>query len=89
MTLNMKLRRVLIIGLLLFGLYARSAGVAQKVYTLDEVRGLLRASGVTSQSFIESVYTGEPIINSTLQKYQTAEMERPVGDALSAFANKP
>ncbi|MGD1866901.1 MAG: hypothetical protein ACFB0D_20310 [Phormidesmis sp.] len=85
----MKIRRLFILGLLLFGLYARFADVGQKVYTVDEVRGILRASGVTSQEFIDTVYTGEPLTNSDLQKYQTASVDRPLGAAMSAFANNP
>lgn len=85
----MNIRRLLILGLLLFGIYARFADVGQKVYTVDEVRGLLRASGSTSQEFVQTVYTGEPITNRDLQNYQTASINRPLSDALSAFANNP
>lgn len=91
---GMELRRRLIVGLLisgllLFGTYVRCADAGQKVYTVDEVRGLLRASGVTSKGFVASVYTGEPVVNRDLQKYQTASVDKPLGDALSAFANNP
>jgi len=89
----MRIRRLLILGLLLFGIlfgiYARFANVGQKVYTVDEVRGLLRASGVTSQEFVETVYTNGPIANSELQKYQTASSDRTLGDALNALAGNP
>jgi len=85
----MKIRRLLILSLLLFGIYVRFANLGQKVYTVDEVRGLLRASGITSQEFVETFYNGQPIASSELQKYQTANANRPLSDALSALANNP
>ncbi len=85
----MKLRKLLIIGLLLIGLYARFANLDQKVYTVDEVRGILRASGYAAEEPVNALYTGELITNDQLQQYQVPTIERSVGDALEAFANNP
>ncbi|MGC1216399.1 MAG: glycosyltransferase family 39 protein [Phormidesmis sp.] len=85
----MTLKKLLIVGLLLIGLYARFANLDQKVYTVDEVRGLLRASGYAAEEPVDNLYTGELITNGQLQQYQTPTIEHSVGDALKAFANNP
>ncbi len=85
----MKFKKLLIIGLLLIGLYARFADLGQKVYTVDEVRGILRASGYAAEEPVDTLYTGELITNGQLQQYQTPTIEHSVGDALKAFANNP
>ena len=85
----MKIKRLLIIGLILVGIYARCANLSEKVYTVDEVRGLMRASGYAESALVESLYTGEIITASRLQQYQTPSVESSLGDALGAFTNNP
>lgn len=85
----MKIKQLLIIGLIAVGIFARCANLDQKVYTVDEVRGILRASGFEDQELVDTVYTGEPITSSRFQQYQLPTIEHPLGDALSAFANNP
>ncbi len=85
----MKIKQLLIIGLIVVGIYARCANLDQKVYTVDEVRGILRASGYADEELVDTVYTGEPVTGSRFQQYQAPTVEHPLGDALSAFANNP
>ncbi|MEM9944752.1 MAG: glycosyltransferase family 39 protein [Cyanobacteria bacterium P01_D01_bin.36] len=85
----MNFKKLIIIGLLLIGLYARCANLGQKVYTVDEVRGIFRASGYQQTELIENAYTGTLITNDQLQAYQTPTAAHPVGDAMAAFANNP
>ncbi len=85
----MNIKKLVVIGLLLIGLYARCANLGQKVYTVDEVRGIFRASGYLQTELLQDTYTGEVIANEQLQTYQMPTVEHPVGDALAAFANNP
>lgn len=85
----MNIKRLLIIGLILVGIYARCANLSEKVYSVDEVRGLMRASGYPESALVEALYTGEIITASRLQQYQTPSVESSLGDALSAFTNNP
>ncbi len=85
----MTAKRALIIGLIVLGIYGRFAGIGQKVYSFDEVRGLLRASGSTSQEFVEKVYTGAPVTSGYVQQYQTDQIDRDLGQALVSLAGNP
>lgn len=85
----MKIKQLLIVGLILVGIYARCANLNEKVYTVDEVRGLMRASGYMEPTLISTLYTGEVITASRLQQYQTPGLENSLGDALSSLANNP
>ena len=82
-------KRALIIALIVLGIYGRFAGIGQKVYSFDEVRGLLRASGSTSQEFVEKVYTGVPVTSGYVQQYQTNQIGRDWGQALGSLAGNP
>ncbi|MBE9059619.1 hypothetical protein [cf. Phormidesmis sp. LEGE 11477] len=79
----------LVVGLVIVGIYGRFADIGQKVYSFDEVRGLLRASGSTSQEFVETAYTGVPIASGYVQQYQTNQIGRDLGQALGALAGNP
>lgn len=79
----------LMVGLIGIGTYGRLAGIGQKVYSFDEVRGLLRASGSTSQEFVERFYTGVPVTSGYVQQYQTDQIGRDLGQALKALAGNP
>ncbi|MGB3295494.1 MAG: glycosyltransferase family 39 protein [Phormidesmis sp.] len=85
----MKVNQLLIVGLILVGIYARCANLNEKVYTVDEVRGIMRASGYAEPSLVDTLYTGEVITGGFLQQYQTPSPENSLGDALSALANNP
>ncbi len=82
-------KRALILGLIVLGIYGRFAGIGQKVYSFDEVRGLLRASGSTSQEFVEKVYTGVPVTSGYVQQYQTNQIGRGFDQALASLAGNP
>lgn len=86
---QLKVLQLVVVALILVGIYARCANLGQKVYTVDEVRGVMRASGYADQELVDSVYTGEPVTSSRLQQYQLPTAAHPLGDALSAFANNP
>lgn len=86
---QLKVKQLLVVALILVGIYARCANLGQKVYTVDEVRGIMRASGYADQELVDTVYTGEPVTSSRLQQYQLPTAEHPLGDALGAFANNP
>ncbi len=85
----MRIKQLLIIGLILVGIYARCANLNEKVYTVDEVRGVMRASGYTEAALVDTLYTGEFVTGSRLQQYQTPSVDNSLGDTLSALANNP
>lgn len=85
----MKVKQLLIVGLILVGIYARCANLNEKVYTVDEVRGIMRASGYAESPLVDTLYTGEIITGSYLQQYQTPSADHSLGDTLSALANNP
>ena len=77
------------VGLILLSIYVRSANLDEKVYTVDEVRGVMRASGYVEPTLVDAFYTGEIITGSQLQQYQVPTAENSLGDALSALAGNP
>ena len=81
--------RFICIGLIVLGVVLRAVNLDQKIYTVDEVRGLLRASGYTSQEFIAEVAARDITTAQTLQQYQLPTSQRNFGDALNAFKGNP
>ncbi|MEM9482527.1 MAG: glycosyltransferase family 39 protein [Cyanobacteria bacterium P01_F01_bin.116] len=85
----MKFIRFICISLIVIGVVFRIVNLNQKIYTVDEVRGLLRASGYTSQEFITEVAARDITTAQTLQQYQLPTGQRNFGDALNAFKGNP
>lgn len=85
----MKYIRFICIGLIVLGVVFRVVNLDQKIYTVDEVRGLLRASGYTSQEFIAEVAAREVTTAQTLQQYQLPTSQRNFGAAVNAFKGNP
>ena len=85
----MKVKQLLVVGLILVGIYARCANLEGKVYTVDEVRGVMRASGYVEPTLVDAFYTGEIITGSQLLQYQVPSAENSLGDALGALAGNP
>lgn len=85
----MKYIRFICIGLIVLGIFFRSTHLDQKIYTVDEVRGILRASGYTSQEFIAEVVANDVTTAKTLQQYQLPTKQRGFVDALNAFRGNP
>lgn len=81
--------RFLILILLVLGIFFRFVNLDQKIYTTDEVRTLLRASGYISSEFVERTYNTGIIGVEDLQKYQRPNQERTLSDAIKAFAGNP
>lgn len=81
--------KALIILVLGLSIILRFVDLDQKVYTTDEVRGVLRIVGYTSQEFNEQVYNGRIISNREIQKYQRPTSEKTVSDTLKALAGNP
>jgi uncharacterized membrane protein len=85
----MKIFKYLLVALLVLGILSRFSGLDQKVYTADEVRGILRSAGHTSEAFVQTTYTGEPIGASELMRFQTLTSDKGWGDTLQALAGNP
>lgn len=81
--------QILLITVLLLGIVLRFVNLSHKPYDTDEVRGVLRASGYTSQEFIDLTYTGAVFSVPELLNYQKPTGERTVGDALQALRGNP
>lgn len=87
--------KLLIIILIILSVFFRFVNLDQKAYTIDEVRGLLRVSGYTSQEFGDLVFAQE-IVNAgniisfeELQKYQRPNSEKSLTDAIKALSGNP
>ncbi|NEQ52021.1 MAG: hypothetical protein F6K11_18090 [Leptolyngbya sp. SIO3F4] len=85
----MKYIRFICIALIVLGIFFRSINLERKIYTVDEVRGILRASGYTSQEFITEVVASEVTTAQALQQYQLPTNQRSFVDALNAFKGNP
>ena len=85
----MRYIRSICIGLIVLGIFFRITNIGEKIYTVDEVRGLLRASGYTSQEFVAEVSTGNPITAASLQMYQLPTDQRRLADAVNALKGNP
>ena len=85
----MKIKQLLVVGLILVSIYVRCANLDEKVYTVDEVRGVMRASGYVESTLMDAFYTGETITGSQLQQYQVPSAENSLGDALGALVGNP
>lgn len=81
--------RILLLLLLIMTIVFRFANLDQKIYTVDEVRGLLRISGYTSQEFVERVFQGQTVTAAEIQRYQQPNAEKSLGDAVQALAGNP
>jgi len=81
--------RFLTVLILSFSLYFRFVDLDQKVYTTDEVRGLLRIVGYTGKEFNQQVYDGEIIKSLEIQKYQRHNPEKNFSDTLKALSGNP
>jgi uncharacterized membrane protein len=81
--------RFVILAVLVLGVLFRFIGLDQKPYDTDEVRGILRASGYTSQEFTDRLFNGDVISITEVQKYQKPNAERNVGDAMRALTGNP
>ena len=84
-----KTKQLLVVGLILLGIYVRCANLEEKVYTVDEVRGVARASGYVESTLVDTFYTGDIITGNQLQQYQVPTAENSLGNALSALAGNP
>ncbi|MEO0350891.1 MAG: glycosyltransferase family 39 protein [Cyanobacteria bacterium P01_A01_bin.15] len=71
------------------GIFFRIANIGEKIYTVDEVRGILRASGYTSQEFVAEVSTGDSITAASLQQYQLPTDQRRLSDTVNALKGNP
>lgn len=81
--------KALIVLVLSLSILFRFVDLDQKVYTTDEVRGILRIVGYTGQEFSEQVYNGEIISNQEIQKYQRPHSEKSFSDTLKALVGNP
>jgi uncharacterized membrane protein len=81
--------RAVILLLLVLGIVFRFVNLDQKPYDTDEVRGVMRASGYTSDEFIDLNFTGEITSIAEIQKYQKPNSERKLGDAIKALTGNP
>ncbi|MBD2577932.1 glycosyltransferase family 39 protein [Oscillatoria sp. FACHB-1406] len=79
----------LFIIVLVLGIFFRFADFDKKVYSADEVRSILRLSGMRSSAFIETKFTGDILSVEDLQHYQKPGTDRTLGDALDAIAGNP
>ncbi len=83
-------KQVIIISiLLLLTTYLRFFNVGDKIYTSDEVRGLMRFSGYTEAEFLTEVYNGKPITVQQIQQYQVPNSSKNIIDAGKALAGNP
>ncbi|MBD1863740.1 MULTISPECIES: glycosyltransferase family 39 protein [Trichocoleus] len=81
--------KALIILTLSLSIIFRFIKLDQKVYTVDEVRGILRIEGYTSQEFTDQVYNGKIISNQEIQRYQYPSLEKSFSDTVKALAGNP
>lgn len=81
--------KILIILVLSLSIAFRFIDLDQKVYTTDEVRGLLRVVGYTAQEFNEQVYDGETISAQEIQNYQKPNSEKKLSNTLKALSGNP
>jgi uncharacterized membrane protein len=81
--------RLLLIVVLSLGIVFRFAYLDLKPYDTDEVRGILRASGYTSQEFSDRVFNGDILSAADIQNYQKPNAERTVADAMQALRGNP
>jgi uncharacterized membrane protein len=81
--------RVVLLLLLLLGIIFRFVNLDQKPYDTDEVRGVMRASGYTSDEFTDRNFTGQITSVAEIQKYQKPNSERNLGDALKVLTGNP
>lgn len=77
---------ILIIITLILSIFFRFNNLDQRVYSADEVRGLLRISGYTSQEFIEQFFDGNIVSTEELQRYQRPNSDKRLTDSIKAFA---
>ena len=85
----MRYIRSICIGLIVLGIFFRITNIGEKIYTVDEVRGILRASGYTSQELVAEVSIGNPITAASLQMYQLPTDQRRLSDAVNALKGNP
>jgi uncharacterized membrane protein len=79
----------LIIIVLTLGVVFRCVNIDRKVYSSDEVRTFLRASGYTGEELVAQVFNGKIIYVGELQKYQHPNPEKKLNDSIRAFAGNP
>ena len=80
---------LLIIVLVFTGITLRLVNLEQKVYSADEVRGIMRFSGYTTQEVKNRAFIGEIISVQDLQKFQRPNSERSLNEVLEALAGNP
>lgn len=80
--------RFLLIIILAICVFVRFVNLEQKVYTTDEVRGILRLSGYTSQEFYDRV-DDQILTVADLQNYQRPNSEKNLTDAFKTLAGNP
>lgn len=80
---------LLIIILLILCVFFRFVNIDKKLYTIDEVRGLLRISGYTNEEFIELVSDGQLLGVEDLLRYERPNPEKGLNDAVKALAGNP
>lgn len=86
---SFKWLKILVILILSLSITFRFINLENKIYTVDEVRGILRISGYTSQDFSDRFYNAEIVSNQEIQRYQQPNSERDVADTLKALIGNP
>jgi len=81
--------KVLMVLVLSLSITFRFTNLEQKIYTVDEVRGILRISGYTSQNFTDKFYNGNIVSTQEIQQYQQPNSETDFSDTLKALVGNP
>ena len=83
------LKLVIISIVLILGIYFRFSGFDRPIYTVDEVRGIMRAVGSSEQSFVEAVYDNKIVSNSKIKAHQYLGSEETLKDTINSLIRNP
>jgi uncharacterized membrane protein len=81
--------KILLAIIIAIGVIVRFADLGEKVYTVDEIIGLLRLSGYTDEAFIEQVYVGKVLTAQEILSYQKPNPRKTLKDAINALSTNP
>ena len=83
------LKLAVISVVLILGIYFRFSGFDRPIYTVDEVRGIMRAVGNSDRSFVEAVYDRKVVSNSEIKAYQYLGPEETLKDTIDSLIRNP
>jgi uncharacterized membrane protein len=80
--------QVFVIVLLILGVFFRFANLGEKIYWGDETYSSTRIAGFSQTEIIQRAYTGLPISAAELEKFQTPNSEKSLGDTLHVMVTE-